>query len=83
MTPLAEMRTVSAGYPGRPVLGGISLEVAAGECLAVIGPNGSGKSTLLKCLARLIKPTSGDIQLEGKNLWHQSPQWAALRRCGT
>ena len=77
--PLAELRNVSAGYPDRPVLVEISLAVEAGECLAVIGANGSGKSTLLKCLARLLKPTSGEIRIEGENAWQQSPRWASQR----
>ena len=47
-------------------LKGVSFEVAPGESFAVIGPNGSGKSTLLKCLARILEPTRGRVEIEGR-----------------
>ncbi|WP_433331885.1 ABC transporter ATP-binding protein [Spirillospora sp. CA-294931] len=58
------VRDLVAAHPGGPrVLDGLSLEVAGGQCLAVIGPSGSGKSTLARCLAGLHRPLSGEIQL--------------------
>jgi lipopolysaccharide transport system ATP-binding protein len=48
------------------VLKGISFDVRKGECLAVIGKNGAGKSTLLSLLARIYKPTSGTIEVNGR-----------------
>src|SRR5260370_19150402 len=59
---------VRAGYPGVPVLHGVSLDVAAGEMLAMVGPNGAGKSTLLKVLGGSIKPTAGSVELFGRAL---------------
>ncbi len=50
----------------REVLKGISLDVKRGECLAIIGKNGAGKSTLLSLLARIYKPTSGTINVNGR-----------------
>lgn len=47
------------------VLDGLLLEVPAGECLVITGPSGQGKSTLLKCIAGLLKPTSGRIVANG------------------
>ncbi len=44
----------------------VNIEVQPGETVALIGPNGSGKSTLLKCIARIMKPTSGEILLSGQ-----------------
>jgi iron complex transport system ATP-binding protein len=53
---------------GRPVLHGISLEVAPGEILAVVGPNGAGKSTLLRTFAGLLAPVAGTITYDGRPL---------------
>lgn len=50
------------------VLKGVSLEVAAGESLAIIGPSGSGKSTLLNIIGTLDHATGGEVTLDGQNL---------------
>ncbi|MFQ5928173.1 MAG: ABC transporter ATP-binding protein [Acidobacteriota bacterium] len=49
------------------VLRGISFELDPGESLAITGPSGSGKSTLLHCLGTLSPPSSGSIEIDGKN----------------
>src|SRR4051812_24251903 len=59
---------VSAGYAGFQALFGVSLEVKAGESVAVIGPNGAGKTTLLRVISKLIEPTAGEIRMEGAPL---------------
>ena len=56
---------VSAGYSGFQALFGVSLEVKAGEAVAVIGPNGAGKTTLLRVISKLIDPSAGAISMEG------------------
>ena len=59
---------VSAGYAGFQALFDVSLEVRAGESVAVIGPNGAGKTTLLRVISKLIEPSSGEIRMEGAPL---------------
>ena len=59
---------VSAGYGGFQALFEVSLEVKAGESVAVIGPNGAGKTTLLRVISKLIEPRSGEISMEGRPL---------------
>lgn len=60
---------------------GVSLEVAAGELVAVMGPSGSGKSTLLSLIGGLDSPSSGDVVVEGVHLSELSPRrLAGLRR---
>lgn len=49
-------------------LDGISFQVIKGEFLGIMGSSGSGKTTLLNCLATIIKPTDGSIQMQEKNL---------------
>jgi branched-chain amino acid transport system ATP-binding protein len=65
--PLLRLDDVSAYYRGLPALQGISLEVGAGETVAVVGANGAGKSTLLRAIAGQVA-TSGRIEFDGRAL---------------
>ena len=62
------LANVSAGYGGFQALFEVSLEVGAGESVAVIGPNGAGKTTLLRVISKLIEASSGEIRMEGEAL---------------
>src|SRR5262245_58459117 len=53
---------------GGEALRGVSLDVTAGEIVALIGPSGAGKSTLIRCVNRLLEPSAGRIFLEGEDL---------------
>lgn len=59
---------LEAGYGALRVLKGISLHVAPGEAVAVIGANGAGKTTLLKTIAGVLKPRSGEIVFDERNV---------------
>jgi branched-chain amino acid transport system ATP-binding protein len=64
---MLDLEGIDAGYGGFQALFGVSLEVAAGEAVAVIGPNGAGKTTLLRAISKLI-PIRGRILMEGTDL---------------
>jgi branched-chain amino acid transport system ATP-binding protein len=59
---------IAAGYGSFQALFGVSLEVAAGEAVAVIGPNGAGKTTLMRVISGLLPAKSGSVVLEGDAL---------------
>ncbi|MDH3585064.1 MAG: sugar ABC transporter ATP-binding protein [Phycisphaerae bacterium] len=63
--PLLEMRGIVKCFPGVRALGGVDLQVGAGEVLALLGENGAGKSTLIKVLAGAHTPDEGTIHIEG------------------
>jgi branched-chain amino acid transport system ATP-binding protein len=67
---MLSLRNVCAGYGGFQALFDVSLEVSAGETVAVIGPNGAGKTTLLRVISRLIDPTAGELTMQGRPLNH-------------
>jgi branched-chain amino acid transport system ATP-binding protein len=59
---------LSAGYGSFQALFDVSLEVRAGESVAVLGPNGAGKTTLLRAISKLIDASAGEITMEGARL---------------
>lgn len=67
MTTMLELKDVSAGYNGLKALFGVSIQVKAGEAVAVIGPNGAGKTTLLRVISRLVAATEGSLVMHGRS----------------
>ena len=59
---------LNAGYGKVPVLHQVDIHIDDDETVAVIGPNGAGKSTLLKTISGLVKPTSGSVEFNGKQI---------------
>ena len=66
-----EFRNVTFTYPNaeKPVLNNISFEVHKGEKISIVGLNGAGKSTLVKLLCRMYKADSGEILVNGRNIY--------------
>jgi branched-chain amino acid transport system ATP-binding protein len=65
---LLELSAVASRHGRTPVLHGVSLDVAAGEIVALIGANGAGKSTLLNTVMGLVTLTDGDIRFDGASI---------------
>ncbi|KYH34984.1 ABC transporter ATP-binding protein YxdL [Clostridium tepidiprofundi DSM 19306] len=69
---LLEVQEVHKIYGGEQsetaALNGITFDVVPGEFLGIMGASGSGKTTLLNCIATMLKPTSGQVLLEGQNI---------------
>ena len=78
---LLELDGVSASYRGLKALQGVSLQVAAGEIVAVVGANGAGKSTLLRAIAGQVA-TEGAITFDGSSLARVAPHLVTRRGVG-
>ena len=79
MTPLLECAGLGVAYGRTQILFDVSLDVAAGEVLAVLGTNGAGKSTLLRAISGLTPPRAGRVVLDGRDVTGSSPvRMAAL-----
>lgn len=59
-------RDVSLGYGDADIIKALNVDIAPGKITSIVGPNGCGKSTLLRSLSRLLRPTCGEILLDGK-----------------
>ena len=68
MSALLEVRGLTVGYGGAPVLRDVDLDVPTGSIVALVGANGAGKTTLLRTLSGLVPLTRGSIRLDGQDL---------------
>ncbi|HVF53991.1 MAG TPA: ABC transporter ATP-binding protein [Actinomycetota bacterium] len=71
---LLEVRDLRAGYGSLPVLGGISFSIEEGETAVLLGLNGAGKTTTVLTIAGLLKPWSGSITFDGKDVTGMDPR---------
>ncbi|MFJ5924399.1 ABC transporter ATP-binding protein [Kitasatospora sp. NPDC092948] len=74
LKPLLQLTGVSRSYGNREVLHPVDLELAAGECVALLGHNGSGKSTLLRVAAGRDLPTAGTVRFDGLAMNENDPR---------
>lgn len=65
---LLRAEDIWGGYGKNEIIKGISLSINKGDFIGIIGPNGSGKSTLLRLLSRVLTPTKGLVELDGKRV---------------
>lgn len=68
MEPMVRLKDVRKEYGETAALAGVSLDIQAGEAVAVMGPSGSGKSTLLNMIAGLDRPTAGTVLVRGEDI---------------
>lgn len=76
---MIELRKISAGYRGEPVLRDVDLVFPAGCVTVLLGPNGCGKSTLLKTALGLLPALSGEVLYDGAPLSGMPPEQVARR----
>jgi len=74
-----ELRGVEAGYGGTRVLRGVDLIVPRRSIVALLGPNGAGKTTLLRAASGLLRPTAGDVLLDGESVLGRLPHELCAR----
>ena len=77
---MLEVDQITTRYGAITALHSASLEVRAGELVALVGPNGAGKTTLLNTVAGLLRPATGSIRFEGNDITGTEP--ARLVRAG-
>lgn len=78
--PILELRRIRAGYGAIEVLHDVSFDVGTGQVVALLGPNGAGKSTTIKVVSGLLRPSSGQLVVAGRDVTGASAD--ALSRAG-
>src|SRR5262250_524524 len=75
--PLVQVEDIHTYYGKSHILHGVSLEVGRGEVIGLLGRNGVGKSTTLKSVMGLVRPASGRVTLEGRDITGLAPHQLA------
>jgi branched-chain amino acid transport system ATP-binding protein len=73
MSTVLAVRDLKKSFGGIVAVDGVSFDVGEGEILGIIGPNGSGKSTLFNCILGQLKPSGGDVRLDGREVTGMRP----------
>lgn len=74
MTSILEVKSLSKSFGGIQAVNNVSFSVAKGELLALIGPNGAGKTTCFNMLMGQLKPSNGDVFLQGQRITGMPPR---------
>ena len=78
-TPLLQAKDLRVAFYGVKAADGVNLEIREGEFLAIIGPNGSGKTTFLNLCTGYLRPSSGEVYLDGEPITAMAPRTIARR----
>jgi branched-chain amino acid transport system ATP-binding protein len=73
MSAVLQVRDLAKRFGGIHAVDGVSFDVNEGEILGIIGPNGSGKSTLFNCILGQLRPSAGEVQLDGRAVTGMRP----------
>lgn len=73
MSAILATRNLGLDIGGATIVADVSLEVAEGELLGIIGPNGAGKTSLFNLLSGVYRPTSGRVELDGRDITDDAP----------
>ncbi|AEH61782.1 ABC transporter related protein [Methanosalsum zhilinae DSM 4017] len=76
---MLEVRDLCIGYSNKPILKNINISVKKGEMLGIVGPNGTGKTTLLRSINNFLKPESGAVLIDGKDIRNMQPREIASK----
>jgi len=79
MAPFLEVENLSKNFGGLAAVNNVSFKIARDEIVGLIGPNGSGKTTLIRCMLGILKPTSGKVIFNGKDIT-KSRSWEIVQR---
>ncbi len=77
---LLSLDELQLSFGGVMALGGVSLEVNAGDFYAIIGPNGAGKTSIFNCISGIYRPTRGRIRFDGRDITALKPHQRAQLR---
>ena len=77
--PYFEVENLTKRFGGLSAVNGISFQISRDEIVGLIGPNGSGKTTLLRLITGILKPDSGKVRFEGKDITGSKP-WAIVNQ---
>ena len=76
---MIKIEHLSKTYGNFAVLKDVNAEIKKGEVISIIGPSGTGKSTFLRCLNLLETPSSGDIYIDGENIFPKKVKTSRIR----
>ena len=76
---MIELQHIRVNYGDRVILHDVNATVATGRITAVMGPNGCGKTTLLRCIGGLLKPSAGEVMVDGKRVLDYTARELARR----